>query len=132
MNKSPSPLAGEVARSAGGAVQSAQAGAAPPWLWAALLAGAVVTLWWAWFVSGFLSEPSAVGRVLVVLLTSIGLSALSGLAGAAGAVGLLRRDTWGRPLAWIAAVALTLSGAGAIGGVPALVGLVASRGAARP
>jgi hypothetical protein len=93
----------------------------------ALLIGAAVTLWWAWFVAGFLSEPSAVGRVLVVLLASICLSALSGLAGAAGAMGLIRRESWGRPLAWIAAVALTLSGAGAVGGIPALVGLVWSR-----
>ena len=104
----------------------------PTWIWAALLVGAVVTVWWAWFVSGFLAEPSAVGRVLVMLLASICLSALSGLAGAAGAMGLLRKDPWGRPLAWIAAVALTLSGAGAIGGIPALVGLVWSRQPARP
>jgi hypothetical protein len=104
----------------------------PPWLWVALLVGAAVTLWWAWFVSGFLSEPSAVGRVLVVLLTSICLSALSGLAGAVGAMGLLHRNTWGRPLAWIAAVALTLSVAGAIGGIPALVGLAWSRKAGTP
>lgn len=104
----------------------------PVWVWGALLAGAVVTVWWAWFVSGFLSEPSAVGRVLTVLWTSICLSALSGLAGAAGAMGLLRKEPWGRALAWIAAVALTLSGLGAIGGIPALVGLVWSRKPARP
>jgi len=113
-------------------VVPAHSGVTPRWLWAALLVGAVVTVWWAWFVSGFLAEPSAVGRVLVVLLASICLSALSGLAGAAGAMGLLRKDPWGRPLAWIAAVALTLSGAGAIGGIPALVGLVWSRQPARP
>jgi hypothetical protein len=101
--------------------------ATPAWLWAALLAGAVVTLWWAWFVSGFLSEPSAVGRVLVALLSSITLSVFSGFAGAVGAVGLLRRKTWARSLAWVAAVTLTLSGAGAIGGIPALVGLGWSR-----
>jgi hypothetical protein len=97
-----------------------------------LLIGAAVTLWWAWFVSGFLSEPSAVGRVLGVLLASICLSALSGLAGAGGAVGLLRRETWARPLVWIAAITLTLSGAGAIGGIPALVGLLWSRRAVTP
>jgi hypothetical protein len=113
-------------------VKSRQNGATPPWLWVPLVVGAAVTLWWAWFVSGFLSEPSAVGRVLAVLLSSICLSALSGLAGAAGAMGLLRREAWGRPLAWIAAVALTASGAGAVGGIPALVGLIWSRGAATP
>jgi hypothetical protein len=98
----------------------------------ALLAGAVVTVWWAWFVSGFLSEPSAVGRVLAVLLTSILLSVFSGMDGALAAVGLLRKEPWGRRMAWIAAVSLTVSGAGAIGGIPALVGLVWSRRAATP
>jgi hypothetical protein len=130
MKKVSSPLAGEVARRAGGDVGIRQSVATPGWLWAALLAGAVVTVWWAWFVSGFLSEPSAVGRVLVVLLTSICLSVVSGLAGAAGAMALLRKERWDRPLAWFAAVALTLSGLGAIGGIPALVGLVWSRKAA--
>lgn len=104
----------------------------PAWLWVALLAGAVVTIGWAWFVSGFMSEPSAVGGVRIALWTSICLSALSGLAGAAGALGLLRREPWGRPLAWIGAVTLTLSGAGAIGGIPALVGLLWSRKPATP
>jgi hypothetical protein len=104
----------------------------PGWLWAALLAGAVVALWWAWFVWGFLSEPSAVGRVLAVLLTSIWLSVISGLDGAIAAVGLLRREPWSRRMAWIAAVGLTLSGAGAIGGIPALVGLLWSRKPASP
>jgi hypothetical protein len=120
------------AGTAGGGVQSAHTGGTPPWLWAALLAGAVVTVWWAWFVSGFLSEPSAVGRVLAVLLISIGSSALSGLAGAAGAMGLLRHEPWGRSFAWIAAVALTLSVVGAVGGIPALIGLGWSRKAERP
>jgi hypothetical protein len=99
----------------------------PAWLWVALLGGAVVTLWWAWFVSGFLQEPSAVGGILAVLVTSIVVSTVSGLAGAAGAVGLVRHDSWARPLAWIAAVALTLSVLGAIGGIPALIGLGWSR-----
>jgi hypothetical protein len=104
----------------------------PAWLWVALLAGAVVTGWWAWFVSGFLSEPSAVGRVLAVLLASILLSVFSGMDGALAAVGLLRKEPWARRMAWIAAVSLTVSGAGAIGGIPALVGLVWSRRAATP
>ena len=104
----------------------------PAWLWAALLAGAVLTLWWAWFVSGFLQEPSAVGPVLMVLLASILLSTVSGLAGAVGAMGLLRRTPWARPLAWVAAIALTLSGLGAVGGIPALIGLGWSRKAATP
>ena len=106
--------------------------ATPVWLWVALLVGAVVTLWWAWFVAGFLQEPSAVGPVLMALLGSIILSIVSGIAGAVGAVGLLRRKAWAWPLAWIAAAALTLSGLGAIGGIPALIGLGWSRKAATP
>jgi hypothetical protein len=104
----------------------------PAWLWAALLVGAAVNVWWALFVKGFLKEPSAVGRVEAVLLTSIALSSISVVAAAVGAAGLLRRESWARPVAWIGAVALTLSGAGAVGGVPALVGLVWSRKAERP
>ena len=100
--------------------------------WVALLIGAAVTLWWAWFISRYLSEPSAVGRVLAVLLTSILLSVLSGMDGAFAAVGLLRHEPWARRMAWIAAVSLTLSGAGAIGGIPALVGLVWSRNPVTP
>ena len=104
----------------------------PVWIWAALLAGAVVTVWWAWFVAGFLSEPSAVGRVLAALLASIALSAASGAAGAIGAFGLLRHEEWGRAVAWIAAVAMTLTGVGAIAGIPALIGLGWSRKGFRP
>jgi hypothetical protein len=104
----------------------------PAWLWAALLAGAVLTLWWAWFVAGFLQEPSAVGPVLLVLLASIFLSVISGITGAVGAMGLLRRMPWARPLAWVAAIMLTLSGLGAVGGIPALIGLGWSRKASTP
>jgi predicted tellurium resistance membrane protein TerC len=99
----------------------------PPWLWFALLVGAVVTIWWAWFVGGFLQEPSAIGRVLIALLTMIGTSLFAGLAAAVGAVGLVRKAGWGRPVAWIAAVATTVTGVGAIAGVPAVVGLWWSR-----
>jgi hypothetical protein len=107
-------------------------GVTPRWLWAALLAGAVVNLWWTWFLNSFLKEPSAVGRVEVVLVVSIALSALSGIAAAIGAVGLMRRESWARRMAWLAAVVLTLSGTGAIGGIPALIGLIWSRKPARP
>jgi hypothetical protein len=104
--------------------------ATPGWLWAALLCGAVVNAGWAWFVFGFISEPSAVGRVLLALVASIAISLASALAGAVGALGLLRREAWGRPLAWIAAIAMTLSGLGAIAGIPVLIGLGSSRNAA--
>jgi hypothetical protein len=104
----------------------------PAWLWWALLAGAVVMAAWAWFIFGFITEPSAVGRVLAVLVTWIALSITAALAGAVGAIGLLRREASGRALAWIAAIAMTLTGVGAIAGIPALIGLLASRQAARP
>ena len=104
----------------------------PVWLWGALLAGAVVMAWWAWFISGFISQPSAVGRVLAVLLYWIAMSTASGLTGAIGAIGLLRHRAWGRTLAWITAIAMTLTGVGAVAGIPALIGLVSSRNASRP
>jgi hypothetical protein len=127
-----SPLRGEVARSAGGDVAYAQAAPTPTWLWAALLAGAVVTAWWAWFVFGFIQEPSAVGRLLVGLLTLIGTSTFAGLTGLLASLGLVRNAPWGRPMAWIAAIFITLTGVGAIAGVPVLVGLWWSRKASRP
>ena len=85
---------------------------------------------WAWFIFGFITEPSAVGRVLAVLVTWIALSIAAALAGAVGAIGLLRREASGRALAWIAAIAMTLTGVGAIAGIPALIGLLASRNVA--
>ena len=106
--------------------------ATPVWLWGALLAGAVLTAAWAWFIFGFISEPSAVGRILAVLVTWIALSITSTVAGAVGAIELLRHGSGGRALAWIAAVAMTLTGIGAVAGVPALIGLVSSRKADRP
>jgi hypothetical protein len=87
---------------------------------------------WAWFIFGFISEPSAVGRILVVLVTWIAVSISAAIAGAVGALGLVLRESSGRPLAWIAAVAMTLTGVGAVAGIPALIGLLASRNAARP
>jgi hypothetical protein len=85
---------------------------------------------WAWFIFGFLSEPSATGKILGVLVTWIALSIVSALAGAVGAIGLLRREASARPIAWIAAVGMTLTGVGAVVGIPALVGLAWSRNAA--
>jgi len=127
---------GRGARRAGGDI-AGEAGAqpsgrTPTWLWWVLLVGAVLTAGWAWFVFGFISEPSAVGKILAVLVIWIALSVTAALAGAVGAVGLLRRESSGRTIAWIAAITMTLSGIGAIAGIPALIGLLASRGAVRP
>ena len=102
------------------------------WLWVALLIGAVVTVAWAWFIFGFIHEPSVVGRILVVMVSWIGISISSGVTGAIGALGLLRNEVWGRPLAWVAAIAMTLTVVGAIAGIPALIGLGASRATGRP
>ena len=105
--------------------------ATPQWVWVVLLLGAAVTLAWAWFIIGFLSEPSAVGRVMFVLLMSIASSIGSALVGVIGAIGLVRGERWARTIAAIAAAAMTLTGVGAIAGVPALIGLVSSRNSSR-
>jgi hypothetical protein len=98
----------------------------PRWVWAALLLGSALMLWWAWFVIGFLSEPSAVGRIWVVLVTSSAYSAGSALVGVIAAIGLLRRERWARTAAGIASAAMTLTVVGAIAGIPVLAALVSS------
>jgi hypothetical protein len=99
----------------------------PSWVWAALLLGSALMLWWAWFVIGFLSEPSAVGRIWLVLVTSSAYSAGSAVVGVVGAIGLVRRERWGRMVAGIASAAMTLTIVGAIAGIPVLAALVSSR-----
>jgi hypothetical protein len=88
-------------------------------------------LYWAWFVIGFLTEPSAVGRVWIVLVMSSAYSAGSAVVGVIGAVGLMRGERWGRTLAGIASAAMTFSVVGAIAGIPALIGLWSSRNSSR-
>jgi hypothetical protein len=54
--------------------------------WWTVVIVAVVFLFWGWFVLGFLSEPSAIGRMRTAL---VGIGAGSIVVGAAGAgVGL--------------------------------------------
>jgi hypothetical protein len=103
----------------------------PRWVWAALLLGSALMLWWAWFVIGFLSEPSAVGRIWVVLVTSSAYSAGSAVVGVIAAIGLLRRERWARMVAGIASAAMTLTVIGAIAGIPVLAALVSSRNSSR-
>ncbi|MHB8588379.1 MAG: hypothetical protein ACYDA0_05950 [Candidatus Dormibacteraceae bacterium] len=105
--------------------------ATPSWVWPVLLFGAAVMVGWAGFILGFLSEPSAVGRSRLILLTSSGYSIGSAAVAVIGAVGLARRERWGRTLAGIAASAMTLTIVGAIAGIPALIGLVSSRDSSR-
>ena len=104
---------------------------APVWVGPVLLLGAALMLYWAWFIIGFQSEPSAVGRIWLVLVTSSAYSAGSAVVGVIGAIGLMRRDRWSRTVATIAAAAMTLTVVGAVAGIPALVGLVASRNSSR-
>jgi hypothetical protein len=104
---------------------------APVWVGPVLLLGAALMLYWAWFIIGFQSEPSAVGRIWLVLVTSSAYSAGSAVVGVVGAIGLMRRDRWARTVATIASAAMTLTVVGAVAGVPALVGLVASRNSSR-
>lgn len=93
--------------------------------------GAVVLLAWAWFLSGFLSEPSAVGRSALVLTGWVGTSAAAAAVGVVASIGVFRRERWARPLAAVAAAGMTLTCVGAAAGIPALVGLASSRGSSR-
>lgn len=104
---------------------------APPWVWPVLVFGAGLMFYWAWFIIGFQSEPSAVGRIWVVLVTSSAYSAGSAVIGVVAAIGLIRRERWARTVATIASAAMTLTVVGAVAGIPALVGLVASRNSSR-
>lgn len=103
----------------------------PRWVWWTLMIGAVVLAGWAWFVFGFRSEPSAVGRSRLVLDLVAGGSIGAALLGSAAAVALLTRRQWAPRLALVAAILMTLTVVGAIAGVPALIGLVSSRNSAR-
>jgi nitrate reductase gamma subunit len=101
-------------------------------VWPVVLVGAAIMVTWAWFIVGFLSEPSAVGRSRIVLVTSIVYSIGAALVGIVGAVGLVRNKRWGRTLAGIASAAMTFSVVGAIAGIPALIGIWSSRDSAKP
>jgi hypothetical protein len=106
--------------------------ATPAWVWPVLVLGAAIMLAWAWFIVGFLSEPSAVGRSRIVLDTSIVYSIAAAIVGVSGAIGLKRNKRWGRTLAGIASAAMTFSVVGAIAGIPALIGIWSSRNSSRP
>ncbi len=103
----------------------------PRWVWWTLLAGAALLAFWAWFVFGFRSEPSVVGRSRVALDLVVGGSIASALVASGAAVALLARRRWAPRLALVAAVLMTLTVVGAIAGVPALIGLVSSRNSSR-
>jgi hypothetical protein len=115
------------------ATEERQAHAATPaWVWPVLVLGAAIMVAWAWFIVGFLSEPSAVGRSRIVLDTSIVYSLGAAIVGVIGAVGIQRNKRWGRTLAGIASAAMTFSVVGAIAGIPALIGIWSSRNSSKP
>jgi hypothetical protein len=99
----------------------------PPWVWVTLVFGAGVMLAWACFILGFLSEPSAVGRIRFVLVTFAIYSIGSALMSLVSALGLIRRERWAGTVAVIASASMTLTVIGAVFGIPALIGLMSPR-----
>jgi hypothetical protein len=99
----------------------------PGWITWILLVGAVVLFAWGWFVLGFLREPSAIGGVFIALLVIGGGSIAASALGLIAAAGLLRGERWAHTVAMAASVAMILSVLGLVAGIPALVGLFASR-----
>ena len=96
-------------------------------MWWTLLLGAAILVAWAWFLLGFLSEPSAVGRPRAALALIGGFSIGTAVLAVVAVVGLLKRARWAGGFALAAAIFMILTGAGAIAGIPALIGLVSSR-----
>lgn len=99
----------------------------PRWVGWTLIAGGVLLLGWAWFIAGFLSEPSAVGRSRLVLDWFIGSSIGAAIAGAVSAAGLLRQKSWAWGAAVFSAAVMVLTCAGVVIGVPVLAGLLSTR-----
>jgi hypothetical protein len=104
----------------------------PRWVSVALAIGTVITIAWAPFIYQFTSEVASDRRSKTVLIVWAVISIAAALLGAAGAIGIFRRERWGRAVAWVASVVITITLAGAIAGIPALIGLWSSRGASKP
>ncbi|GAC1473528.1 MAG: hypothetical protein PVS3B2_09910 [Candidatus Dormibacteraceae bacterium] len=109
------------------AVQATEVGYPPKWVWWTLLVGAALLVAWAWFVLGFLGEPSAVGRSRAVLGIVAGGSIGTAIFAAVAAVGLVKRAGWAPRLALVAAGFMVLTCMGAVAGIPALIGLMSPR-----
>ena len=58
-------------------------------MWWTLLIGAALLVAWGWFVLGFLTEPSAVGRVRAGLIVIGGVSIVLGVVAAVAGVWML-------------------------------------------
>lgn len=104
-----------------------QAHATPRWVSWTLVAGATILLGWAWYIHGFLSEPSATGRVRLLLVAWAGFSVLAAGVGLVAALSGLRAAGWSRTASTLAGGAMTLTVIGAVAGVPALLGVFWSR-----
>lgn len=101
--------------------------AAPRWVAWTLIVAAPLLLGWAWFVVGFLSEPSATGRTRVVLDWVIASSIGCAIASVISAAGIFRRARWGMGAALFTSAVMVLTAAGAVIGIPTLIGLIPSR-----
>jgi hypothetical protein len=99
----------------------------PGWITWLLLVGSVVLFAWGWFVLAFLAEPSAVGGIKVALLVIGGASMVAAVLGVIASAGLIRGTRWASRVAVVASVLMIFSVIGTIAGVPALIGLIASR-----
>jgi hypothetical protein len=99
----------------------------PGWITWLLLVGAVSLFAWGWFVLGFLGEPSAIGRMWVALAVIGGASVAAAVLGVVASAGLIRGARWASNVALVASVLMILSVIGAVAGVPALIGIFASR-----
>ena len=104
----------------------------PRWVSVALAIGTVITIAWAPFIYQFTSEVSSDRRSKTVLVVWSVISIAAALLGAGGAIGIFRRARWGRGVAWIASLVITITFVGAIAGIPALIGLWSSRGSSKP
>jgi len=101
--------------------------ASPGWIPWILLVGAVLLFGLGWFVLGFLAEPSAVGRTWFALLVIGGCSMAAAVLGIIAVAGLTRRARWAPAVALVASVLMIFSVVGIVAGVPALIGILASR-----
>jgi hypothetical protein len=99
----------------------------PNWVSWTLVAGSAILLVWGFYVLTFLSEPSAVGRLLAALVLIGGGCIVTAVLGIAGAAGVSRRTSWGRSVALVASILMTLSVVGAVAGIPALIGTLSGR-----
>ena len=104
----------------------------PRWVSVALAVGAVIAFAWALFIYQFTSEVASDRRSKAVLVAWTIVSIAAALLALVAAIGVLRNLRSSRVFAWTASLVLVLTLVGAIPGIAALMGLWASRNAAKP